>query len=34
MVILSFAICFSLGACIGFVAAGMYANPSDKRIQP
>ena len=34
MVILSYAICVSLGACIGFVAAGMFANPSDKKIQP
>ena len=30
MVILSFALCFSLGACIGFVAAGMFANASNK----
>ena len=30
MVILSFALCFSLGACIGFVAAGMFANASNR----
>jgi hypothetical protein len=29
MVILSFALCFSLGACIGFVAVGMFANASN-----
>ena len=30
MVILSCALCFSLGACIGFVAAGMFANASNR----
>ena len=29
MVILSFALCFSLGACIGFVAAGLVAGGSN-----
>jgi hypothetical protein len=29
MVILSCALCFSLGTCIGFVAAGMFANASN-----
>ena len=29
MVILSCALCFSLGACIGFVAAGMFASASN-----
>jgi hypothetical protein len=30
MVILSFALCFSLGACIGFVVAGVLANAPNK----
>ena len=30
MVILGFVICFSLGACIGFVAVGMFANASNR----
>jgi len=30
MVILSFALCFSLGACVGFVLAGVVANASNK----
>ena len=30
MVILSCALCFSLGACIGFVAAGMFAKASNR----
>ena len=30
MVIRSFALCFSLGACIGFLAAGMFANASNR----
>ena len=29
MVILSFVLCFSLGACIGFAAVGMFANASN-----
>ena len=30
MVILSFALCFSLGACIGFVAAGVFTGASNR----
>jgi hypothetical protein len=32
MVILGYALCFSLGASIGFVAAGICANASDKKV--
>ena len=31
-VILGYALCFSLGACFGFVAAGICANASDKKV--
>jgi hypothetical protein len=32
MVILSYALCLSLGVCIGFVLAGIFANASDKKV--
>jgi hypothetical protein len=34
MVILSYALCFSLGACIGFTLAGIFTNSSDKEVRP
>ena len=34
MVILSYTLCFSLGACIGFAVAGFFATSSDKEVRP
>ena len=34
MVILSYALCISLGACIGFAVVGFFANSSDKEVRP
>jgi hypothetical protein len=34
MVILSYALCLSLGASIGFLCAGLYAAASDKTEHP
>jgi hypothetical protein len=33
MVILGYALCFSLGACIGLVVAGICASASDKKVR-
>ena len=34
IVILSYALCFSFGACIGFMVAGICASASDKEVRP
>jgi hypothetical protein len=34
MVILSYALCFSIGVCIGFVMADFFVNASDKEVRP
>ena len=34
MIILGYALCFSLGICIGFAMAGIFANSSDKEVRP